>query len=159
MRNICSIKDCKDLVRNYGMCYQHWANSDLCREKHRQYYHAKFKKDPKLVRKRRKQRKFYNRTSHGRFKTLQNGALHRGLSCEITETEFITLTQKVCTYCGQLNPESNYVGIDRINSEEGYTIKNSVPCCRVCNIMKSDLSINEFKDYIAKIFNKFQEQI
>ena len=35
-------------------------------------------------------------------------------------------------------------GIDRINSDKGYTIDNCVPCCAQCNHMKLDYTTEEF---------------
>lgn len=44
-----------------------------------------------------------------------------------------------------------YNGIDRKNSSEGYTLGNSLPCCRVCNRAKSDMDYEEFKQWIKDI--------
>lgn len=43
-------------------------------------------------------------------------------------------------------------GIDRLNSELDYNLNNCVPCCRLCNTMKSNLSVPQFLDIINKIY-------
>ena len=43
-------------------------------------------------------------------------------------------------------------GIDRIDNNSGYTVKNCVPCCFECNKMKMDISLNEFMDRIYRIY-------
>ena len=48
--------------------------------------------------------------------------------------------------------EINFTGIDRYDSKLGYTIENSVPCCKNCNRAKSDLSFEDFKLHIKKIY-------
>ena len=45
-------------------------------------------------------------------------------------------------------------GIDRMNNNIGYEISNVVPCCSVCNKMKSSLSKEEFLTQICKIYEQ-----
>ena len=47
-----------------------------------------------------------------------------------------------------------YSGIDRIDSKEGYNINNCVPCCKICNMMKNNLSIDMFLSKIKQIHNR-----
>lgn len=58
-----------------------------------------------------------------------------------------------CSYCGkQANPEiGKFNGIDRIDNSVGYTIANSVACCRYCNWGKHTLSFADFLLWIRKI--------
>jgi hypothetical protein len=44
-------------------------------------------------------------------------------------------------------------GIDRIDSKLGYTASNVVPCCRICNTAKQDMSVGEFKTWVGRCFN------
>ena len=46
-----------------------------------------------------------------------------------------------------------YSGIDRVNSEKGYVKNNVVPCCKVCNIAKHNMSQNDFFNWINKVYN------
>lgn len=43
-------------------------------------------------------------------------------------------------------------GIDRIDSTNGYTIDNILPCCQNCNLAKRSLSYKEFLHLITKIY-------
>lgn len=45
-------------------------------------------------------------------------------------------------------------GVDRLNSDKGYSIDNCVPCCPTCNVMKMDLNLAEFDIHIKKIYSK-----
>lgn len=98
-------------------------------------------------------------------------AKERDLSYDLDYETFKQLVQKDCHYCGveplqvyQLkNPKTGeirsgipilYNGIDRVDSSKGYFKDNVVPCCKVCNRAKSDLSLAEFKDWIIKLYNK-----
>lgn len=53
-----------------------------------------------------------------------------------------------------VNRASIYVNsIDRIDSNLGYILLNCVPCCFMCNRMKTDFRKEEFLDQIEKIHN------
>jgi 5-methylcytosine-specific restriction endonuclease McrA len=64
----------------------------------------------------------------------------RNVYWELTVDQFKVLTSSNCAYCGKqpTNRRSNYLysGIDRKNNKQGYTLDNSVPCCKVCNSIK-----------------------
>lgn len=79
-------------------------------------------------------------------------------------SEFETLIKGNCYYCGSSPKQVIYGknkivqdrsfeknGIDRLDSMGNYSIDNCVPCCKICNIMKSNLSKTEFITHINKI--------
>lgn len=90
-------------------------------------------------------------------------AKKRKIPFYLGEREFEKLIKKNCHYC-KLEPynfikdkRSNsikiiYSGIDRIDSSKGYIKSNCVPCCKRCNLAKSDLTIEEFKNHIVRIY-------
>lgn len=43
-------------------------------------------------------------------------------------------------------------GIDRLDSNKGYSISNCVPCCEDCNKAKRNLSYDQFINLIKKIY-------
>ncbi|MGM0841378.1 MAG: hypothetical protein ACQEWE_11655 [Bacillota bacterium] len=85
---------------------------------------------------------------------------------EIEYERYIILAKSACHYCkGYTSRKEKYSGktfeingIDRINSNLGYTINNVVPCCKICNSMKNQNSLDEFVDWIFRV-NRFQGQI
>ena len=44
-----------------------------------------------------------------------------------------------------------YNGIDRIVNEQGYTVTNTVPCCKICNQAKMDFSLTQFYTWIDRL--------
>lgn len=80
---------------------------------------------------------------------------------ELTQLQFFNIVQQNCYYCGTLpsNIQTNiyhsltfkYSGIDRKNNSEGYTVKNSLPCCETCNSSKSNMSLKQFLNWIRKV--------
>jgi hypothetical protein len=44
-------------------------------------------------------------------------------------------------------------GLDRIDSDKGYTLDNVVPCCRNCNRAKSDLTLGTFDAWLQRAYN------
>lgn len=99
------------------------------------------------------------------FKALYNGyklgAKYRSLPFNLSEEHFRSLTKLNCNYCGlapqMINKRKNslghyvYNGVDRINSELGYSVENCVPCCKKCNWAKSNDTFEEFSSWINRI--------
>ena len=92
--------------------------------------------------------------------------------------DFYLLSQQKCTYCGRepytkynaVKEEKNYRkydsfsleeasftynGLDRIDSKLMHTKDNVTPCCKVCNLMKSNLNIEDFDEKLLLIYLKF----
>lgn len=79
---------------------------------------------------------------------------------KLTKDVFKKLTQQNCSYCDHrpsTKKERNtgcyvYNGLDRIDNNKGYTIKNAIPCCIDCNKMKKNITLDMIKKiyYIAK---------
>ena len=92
-------------------------------------------------------------------------ALARGFSWSLTRDFVKEIINRNCFYCG--SPPSNvkktknsidgglfYSGIDRIDSTKNYTEDNVVPCCKICNYAKSNMPLNEFKEWAIKLGKK-----
>jgi hypothetical protein len=91
------------------------------------------------------------------YTTYVKNAIRRELSWELTPEQFIDITEKSCTYCGQ-EPAQRfnkgkllYNGIDRINNSLGYTQENTTACCGKCNRMKYTLNLSDFLEHLLKI--------
>ncbi len=79
----------------------------------------------------------------------------------LNKDEFRFFTKQNCYYCNdkpsnisknyELNGEYIYNGIDRVDNNMGYEIKNCVTCCRICNKMKETLPQKEFINHLRKI--------
>lgn len=76
--------------------------------------------------------------------------------------DFIILTAKPCHYCG--SPPSNsftfkhgatfiYSGLDRVDSSLPHNLSNCVPCCKRCNLVKSNRSLTDFLSWVEAIYN------
>lgn len=86
-----------------------------------------------------------------------------GMFFNLTREVFYKLIKGNCYYCG-LEPQQKikqyhngqisllYNGVDRLDSSRPYLPDNCVPCCKFCNRAKSDLSVEEFKRHIERIY-------
>lgn len=104
-----------------------------------------------------------------KFKEYKKAAERADRKFELTLEEFKEITSRNCAYCGSEPSASSMAktnkeaikkytlyklnGIDRIDSSKGYEKGNIVPCCRWCNIIKSNRSIEDFKNHISEIYN------
>lgn len=95
----------------------------------------------------------------------------KGFSNTMSFDVFSILSKSPCKYCGleyskeiedRLNESkrkkrlSDHIlrcnGIDRLDSSKGYTIDNSVPCCKWCNTAKNVMSEGDFYKWIKKVY-------
>lgn len=99
---------------------------------------------------------------NGLFHNYQNAAKARGIPWDLPKDEFRRITQLPCLYCGALptakfrshrssNGHYSYSGVDRVDNTKGYTIGNSVPCCKTCNSAKGTLPVMEFLEWMKRI--------
>ena len=105
----------------------------------------------------------YGRASQNRlFRRYTRDAAKRDLEFKIDFNTFIEITSANCHYCNSKpetiqkedagNGDYIYNGIDRVDSSKGYIVGNIVPCCKLCNKFKCDLSRREFLTHIDKIY-------
>jgi hypothetical protein len=101
------------------------------------------------------------------YKNYQNSSKIRKILFNLTLEEFRNLTSRSCYYCNQKPKQIKkstyftyiYNGLDRINSDLGYTIDNIVPCCKKCNYAKGNLSTNDFYHHIQQIYENIKNRI
>lgn len=96
------------------------------------------------------------------IKEYKRGAKDREYVFCLTDDEFFTLTKQNCYYCGvppstvqksitTTSTAFTYNGIDRVDSSKGYTLDNSVPCCKTCNRMKWTMTKQDFLSWIDRV--------
>ena len=102
------------------------------------------------------------------FYNYKKSAKKRGYNFDLSEAQFRDIAEKECKYCGSHRGTKAYsskgtfghyfyTGIDRVDNTKGYTIENSVPCCKQCNIAKGVLGEMDFYDWIKKTYLKICE--
>lgn len=97
---------------------------------------------------------------HKTYLLVLRTASRRSIQWKLSEEEWSSLATKNCHYCGS-EPNNviseygfRYNGLDRINSNGIYELTNVVPCCKICNRSKSDISQQEFYDWIKRVYEQ-----
>ena len=91
----------------------------------------------------------------------------------ISFQEFKELVNQPCFYCNEIGSKEisdriqtrgkificsgeiiNINGIDRLDSSKGYIKGNCIPCCTRCNYAKHTQTLQEFKDWVCRVYNK-----
>lgn len=83
----------------------------------------------------------------------RHSAVSRKKEWTISPTESIKLCLTACYYCKFY--EDGKIGIDRLNSELGYIDGNCVPCCKNCNFAKNDMTLEEFRDWLKRLWYNY----
>ncbi len=99
--------------------------------------------------------KEYKKCIVGRYKDYRLNAKKKDLVFLVSIEEFDILTSKKCYYCGGSSgsyKDRTYTGLDRVDNSQGYEVSNLVPCCKKCNYMKKDLSIEVFLYHIRQVY-------
>lgn len=88
---------------------------------------------------------------YGGINRHRNDCRRHGKKTEITKKQYENIVSKKCYYCNNTN-NPYQIGIDRIDSNIGYTSKNKlVASCGICNFMKKDVDIDSFYNKILEI--------
>lgn len=95
--------------------------------------------------------KKYKDSIKGRFSKLNTNARARGFMVGINLEEFTKIIGSPCYLCG----DKGIMGVDRYDNSLGYLLENCRPCCRRCNVMKNDMSIDDFYRHVHKITQQF----
>ena len=96
------------------------------------------------------------------FNNYKKSALKKNFCFELSLKKFIEITSSNCFYCGALpgtvisdgkinKTKYQFNGIDRMDNKEGYTEKNSVPCCSFCNMAKRNMPLEKFLQWGLKL--------
>jgi len=77
----------------------------------------------------------YAKQPRGKWNLLKSSSRRRGITCTLSFEEFeAAIKDRECHYCGGLIGPN--LGLDRKDSNLGYTIGNIVLCCWPCNAIK-----------------------
>ena len=90
----------------------------------------------------------YQKSEQFVFSQLKYQAKKRGYTFEISYEDYLALANKPCYYCGSVETKH---WIDRKINNMGYTKTNSVPCCELCNKMKSHREERTFIEHCKKV--------
>jgi hypothetical protein len=95
------------------------------------------------------------------LRDYKNAAKRRELTWQLTNAQFRSLISGPCFFCHRpprimsrarrCNGSILCNGIDRLDNRFGYTLKNVVTCCTDCNRAKSDMSLEDFNDWIGNL--------
>ncbi len=100
------------------------------------------------------------------FTRYRRNSIKKNKQFNLSIDQFKGLIYSNCHYCGS-SPDSKlrvinsdlHLGIDRIDSNNGYTMDNCVSCCSNCNYAKRTLSYKEFMLLIKSIYEKHNLQL
>lgn len=79
----------------------------------------------------------------------RRNAKERGFTWNLTREDVTSIIVQPCVYCGY---HGGYVGIDRIDNTQGYSVTNCAPCCHTCNWDKKDMTTDQFLLWIERVY-------
>lgn len=128
------------------------AKRKIWEQKHKQERNQKMKiwRQANLLKQRAYARNYFHKriSTKMRYSRLRNDAHARNIELLLTFEQFHTIIQSPCHYCGD---NQNRRGLDRTDSDIGYTHTNVVACCKTCNYMKRSMSLLDFIAHIKRI--------
>ena len=111
------------------------------------------------------------KTRRSAYKTLvddmkRRATKIRGLSWSLSYEEAFSILSSNCAYCGAIPnqrhtkyPEWPYNGLDRIDNDKGYESGNVVACCGICNRAKSNMKLEDFENWIVRVYDQFSSSL
>lgn len=88
------------------------------------------------------------------FRAAIRYAQRRNIKFLLSQDQFIFERNKPCFYCENrmCAPSVEGTGLDRIDNNKGYELRNVVSCCKICNQIKGDiLTVEETKAAISAV--------
>ena len=80
-----------------------------------------------------------------KIQTYKRDAMQKERTFTLTDAECEMMFLAPCYYCGKLADNTIELhGIDRMDNTIGYTSKNSVAACKMCNMLKHEHSVEDF---------------
>jgi len=116
------------------------------------------------------QRQGYPRGFNDLYSVSRGSAKRRHLEFSLSKEQYYEIVSAPCSYCGAASSNTHthrerdihgdlkvygtfaYNGIDRVDSSKGYTPANCVSSCKRCNVAKNDMSMEEFKEWLSRIY-------
>ena len=95
----------------------------------------------------------------------KSNARKRGVSFDLTYTQFEILVDGECYFCGDIGGNTlikrnyndySYTGIDRVDNSIGYLSSNCISCCSWCNRAKNNGTLTNFVDKCKKITSRIE---
>jgi hypothetical protein len=89
-----------------------------------------------------------------KFQEIKSKAKSRGIDFyEGDKEKLLVKLLEPCFYCSYLNPQGYAQGLDRV--DKGYSDENTVPACKLCNMIKYDLTVEDFLEHVGQICCRF----
>lgn len=149
----------------------YYKNKEKMNEQHRMYceenkekiieqrkvYNQRHQEESKIYRERynkdhEEELKEYYKSPERRFIAYKSRSKRKNIIFEIGFDFAKSLFLSNCFYCGKKGAPTN--GIDRKDCIVGYVESNCVPCCKICNTMKLNYSVDDFLNHISEIFER-----
>ena len=105
---------------------------------------------------------------YGRYRS---SAKQRQINWNLSKEDFFSVVSLPCNYCDNVETSFysgvksspwvksfRFTGIDRIDSNIGYTPENVQSCCKWCNYAKSDRSEQDFEKWVLTVAKKIQNK-
>ena len=132
-----------------GLQYSCKQCNKAYREANKEYYKEYYKAYNEANKESLKEySKAHNRTPKGKYTKIKRGAKVREINFAVPFQIYESkLWGEPCHYCGV---DIEVTGLDRKDSNKGYTPDNVVPCCYDCNRKKSTKPYEQFLEEIKK---------
>ncbi len=100
----------------------------------------------------------YARTTEGKYIKLKASAKERSLEMQISLKQYVEIIKdNKCYYCDASLVGSAGHSLNRIDSNKGYLVENVKPCCKFCNRIMSNYSIEELSNRVYKIVARMKK--
>jgi len=144
------------------------ASRSCCIECGRKQLRDRYKKNPNKYRELRKRnyhkyreknllaQKKYWATPKAHLDKYRRNAKKRGIKFELTISDINRWWGHSCGYCGE---DIKMIGLDRLDSEGGYTPDNVSPCCKRCNVAKLTETPSGFVRACRAVADRFPDNV
>jgi hypothetical protein len=96
----------------------------------------------------REKMKQYRQCPARKLASYKSSAKQRGIHWDLSKEQFLSFWRQDCYHCRDPIPS---IGIDRVDSNLGYSLENCVACCTQCNLSKLDHTEDEWLTHMLRV--------
>lgn len=114
--------------------------------------------DKNVEKRAEEKRVFRAKSINHKYKQLCIGAEDRNKKVLITKEEYeLLIKDRICYYCDYDFSSEQGGNLNRVDSSKDYILENLKPCCKICNSILNNFTVDQLTSRLYKIASRIKK--